>query len=431
MEEKINLLYNFIYNDSFNNCFDIEKIQLGKIKIDDIKIISSDESIQLLKEVVDGKLSFISYDNNNEIIYLKRFSDSFPVIIKICTYKDDVNNLVNFSNNDALFSYILSQLVINKKTKNILLPIINFDISFEKIEPLLKNLPIYKTIKDKVEYNEIKNILSVRIREQFTQSKILKEYLMDNICEHNKLLFQLIHTLALIQKEFPGFRHNNLTVNNVLVYINKNPEDLTYEFGNGKWILKENIFTIKITNFEKATLPKYYGVQNQRDTDVPYITEVNEYFDLHTFLNSLTDKSTSLEKNLSNCRLETKKFIDKVLPNNVRTNKNGNFYLNKNEVLFKPSELLKDPYFNIFKNKSKDNKIILKEETNVEEKDTHSQSDTKNKPEDKDIENKSEEKDVENKPEDKNVENKSEKKDVENKSDDKKSEDEDEDEEIV
>ena len=363
MEEKINLLYNFIYNDSFNNCFDIEKIQLGKIKIDDIKITSPEESIQLLKEVIDSKLSFISYDNTNEIIYLKRFSDSFPVIIKICTYKDDINNLVNFSNNDALFSYILSQLVINKKTKNILLPIINFDISFDKIEPLLKNLPIYKTIKDKVEYNEIKNILSVRIREQFTQSKILKEYLIDNACDYNKLLFQLIHTLALLQKEFPGFRHNNLTVNNVLVYINKNPEDLTYEFGNNKWILKENNFTIKITNFEKATLPKYYGIQNQRDTDVPYITEINEYFDLHTFLNSLTDKSSSLEKNLSDCTLETKKFIDKVLPNNVRTNKNGNFYLNKNEVLFKPNELLKDPYFNIFKNKSKDEKIIVKEES--------------------------------------------------------------------
>ena len=38
MEEKINLLYNFLYNDSFNNCFDIEKIIVGKINIDDIKI---------------------------------------------------------------------------------------------------------------------------------------------------------------------------------------------------------------------------------------------------------------------------------------------------------------------------------------------------------------------------------------------------------
>ena len=71
----------------------------------------------------------------------------------------------------------------------------------------------------------------------------------DNLCDYNKLLFQLIHTLALIQKEFPGFRHNNLTISNIFIYINKLPEDLSYEFGNNKWVLENCNFTIKITNF--------------------------------------------------------------------------------------------------------------------------------------------------------------------------------------
>ena len=57
MEEKINLLYNFLYNDSFNNCFDIEKIIVGKINIDDIKISKEVEAMELLKEIVTSKLS--------------------------------------------------------------------------------------------------------------------------------------------------------------------------------------------------------------------------------------------------------------------------------------------------------------------------------------------------------------------------------------
>jgi hypothetical protein len=339
MEEKINLLYNFLYNENYKTCFDIDKIQLGKIKIEDIKITNQEESLSLLKEIISSKLSYNCYNTNEQLIYLKRFSDSFPVTIKIGFYTDESDNLSNKANNDAVFSYLLSQLVINKKTQHILLPIVNFDISFEKIEPLLKNLPIYKIVKEKIDYNEIKNTLSVRVREHFLQSKILKEYIEKNSCDYKPLIFQVIHTLAVLQKEFPGFRHNNLTPDNILIYINKKPEDILYEFGSKRWKLENINFHIKIGNFEKSTLPKYYGVKNQRDTDVPYITQLNDYFDIHTFLNALINKNGLL--NLLNCELETKNFIDKVVPVKLRGK-------STNETLFKPSDLLKDVYFSKF-----------------------------------------------------------------------------------
>lgn len=160
-----------------------------------------------------------------------------------------------------------------------------------------------------------------------------------NSCDYKPLIFQVIHTLAVLQKEFPGFRHNNLTPENILVYINKKPEDMLYEFGSKRWKLENTNFYIKIGNFEKSTLPKYYGVKNQRDTDVPYITQINDYFDIHTFLNALINKNDLL--NLSNCELETKNFIDKVLPVKLRGK-------STNETLFKPSDLLKDVYFSKF-----------------------------------------------------------------------------------
>ena len=352
MEEKINLLYNFLYNTSFNNCFDIDKITLGKITIDDIKVTNTKETDEILKELNKGKYSYINYDEKETIIYLKQYSDTYPITIKIGIYKKDTEELNNPSNNDALFSYLLSQIVINKKTNHILLPIVNFDIEFDKIEHLIKNIPIYTSIKEKVDFEEISKTFSVRIREHFFKSKLLKDYLDEHTCDYKPLLFQVIHTLAILQKEFPGFRHNNLTLNNILIYIKKeNLSDNVYEYGTNKWVIPNIGFDIKIANFEKSTLPKYYGIINQRESEVPYITEINDYFDLHTFLNSLIEGTHKMSlKSNDSCDLETKKFLDKIIPENIRGIKDDNFYLKKNIIITKPSELLNDIYFKEYKN---------------------------------------------------------------------------------
>jgi hypothetical protein len=356
MEEKINLLYNFLYNNSFQNCFDIDKIHLGKININDIKITDSNEVKELFNELNNAKFSYIDYDEKENLIYLKRFSDSYPVTVKIGTYQSNINELNNPSNNDSLFSYLLSQLVLYKKSKHILLPILNFDIEFNSIEPLIKNIPIYNKIKEKVQFEEVNKLISIRIREHYFKSKLLKEYLDEHTCDYKPLLFQLIHTLAVIQKEYPGFRHNNLTIDNILIYIKK--EELSenyYEFGKDHWIIPNIGFDIKIFNFEKSTIPNYYEI-NQRDTDVPYINETNEYFDFHTFINSLVEGTNkmSLKKN-TNCNLETTKFLEKVIPTQLRGLKNGTYYLNKNVIVARPEELLNDSYFKEYKNIKKEN----------------------------------------------------------------------------
>ena len=309
MEKKINLLYNFLYNKSFNNCFIIDKIKLGEIKIDDIKLTDEKEINECIDELNKGRFTYIDYNEKDILIYLKRYSDSFPLTIKIGIYSNDINIINNSSNNDALFSYLLSQLVLNKKTIHILLPIVNLDVPFDKIKNLIKNIPIYKSLEEKIEFDEIKNIFSVRVREHFFKSKLLSEYLSENKCFYKPLLFQIIHTLAIIQKEFPGFRHNNLTPENILIYLKKeNLSDNVYEYENNKWIIPNIGFDIKIANFEKSVLPNMYGILIQRDTDVPYITEINEYFDLHTFLNLLLNGNNKASlKNTLACEVDTKR----------------------------------------------------------------------------------------------------------------------------
>jgi hypothetical protein len=348
---KINLIYNFLYNLTYLNCFKIDKINLGEIELDDIKLVDEKEINEYIEDLNKSTFSYLKYNEKETLIYFKRYSDSYTVTVKIGTYTNDINKLNNSCNNDALFSYLLSQLVLNKKTIHILLPIVNFDVPFEKIDKLIKNIPIYNLLKGKIEFNEIKNIFSVRIREHFFTSISLEEYLSENTCLYKPLLFQIIHTLAVIQKEFPGFRHNNLTPENILIYKKKkNLSNNVYEYDDKKWVIPDIDFDIKMTNFEKSCIPKMYGIMNQRDTDVPYITEFNDYFDLHTFLNSLIEGNYKMSTNNSYCDQYTKKFLNNIIPEEFRGLKKGSYYLYQNVVLFRPEDLLNDPYFDEYKN---------------------------------------------------------------------------------
>ena len=348
---KINLIYNFLYNLTYLNCFKIDKINLGEIGLDDIKLVDEKEINEYMDDLNKSTFSYLKYNEKETLIYFKRYSDSYTVTVKIGTYTNDINKLNNSCNNDALFSYLLSQLVLNKKTIHILLPIVNFDVPFEKIDNLIKNIPVYNLLKGKIEFNEIKNIFSVRIREHFFTSISLEEYLLENTCLYKPLLFQIIHTLAVIQKEFPGFRHNNLTPENILIYKKKkNLSNNVYEYDDNKWVIPNIGFDIKMTNFEKSCIPKTYGIMNQRDTDVPYITEFNDYFDLHTFLNSLIEGKYKMSTNNSYCDQYTKKFLNNIIPEEFRGLKKGSYYLYQNVVLFRPEDLLNDPYFDEYKN---------------------------------------------------------------------------------
>ena len=53
---------------------------------------------------------------------------------------------------------------------------------------------------------------------------------------------------------------------------------------------------------------------------------------------------------MSPCDERTKRFIDKIIPNKYR-NKSNNYYLENNDELFKPVDLLNDDYFSDFFNK--------------------------------------------------------------------------------
>jgi hypothetical protein len=219
---------------------------------------------------------------------------------------------------------------LNNKTKHILLPIINFDVKIEDVNYLFKNESFYGDIKKMILNNDIMDTCCMQVREHFFKTSNLEEYFINNKCAIKPLLFQVIHTLAVIQKEHEGFRHNNLLMKNIMIYLKK--DDTSYVEYSGiedssSFYLTGANFDIKITNFENATIPRFYGL-GKKSNKVLFSDKINPYYDLYIFLNDML-KSGKLS---DDCNGDTKKFLERIIPPQIRGDPIKSF--NKNIILY-------------------------------------------------------------------------------------------------
>jgi hypothetical protein len=341
LNDNINILYNYCYNKNNTNCLNYENIELGSININNIKLsIEHNKHNIIFRQVIIGK--FKTMMMNNDIYYYKEYSHDFPITFKISFYNEqnEIYDLSSKINNDSLFSYLLSSLILSNKTKHILLPIINIDINYNDIQFIFDENTKYK-LKNKIKLNEIQSICCLQIREHYFKQILLNEYLKSNSCDYKVLLFQIIHTLAVIQNEYPTFRHNNLILNNILIYC-KNKSDIIYSyngFQNDVFNIPNNGFDIKICNFENSTINKFYGN-----------SIYNPYYDIYIFF-------TDLMKNIK-CNNDINTFINKYIPDKF----------NENEILIKPIDLLYDEFFSEFNTKitgNKETKLTGNKETKL------------------------------------------------------------------
>jgi hypothetical protein len=370
VENKINLIYDYNYNLNSKNCFSFDKIILGKIGLDDIKISlpepnSNVEYIEFYEsnksDVLNGRFKILNFDEESNTILLKKYSNQFPVDVKISFYTNEkkIESLEDKTNNDSLFSYLVSQLVLSKKSSHLLLPIINIDTKFNEIERFVNNDTSYNKIKQLITNGNILDTCCIQLREHFFKSVTLEHYLKENRCVYKQLLFQVIHTLAVLQNEFNGFRHNNLILKNVFLYLKRDSESFVeYDgFKNDKFYLPNTGFDIKIGNFEHAVIPKFYGMSNYSDPNIKFADQPNQYYDLFTFLNDLLEGNNmmSLFKDGNKCDSNTKKFLDVVFPPHLRGLNNNK--MTKNIVIARPVDLLYDKYFEEFRNKPSKNYV--------------------------------------------------------------------------
>ena len=202
LEDKINLIYDYLYNENSKNCFSFDKLTLGKIGLDDIKIPLPSTNQQEKEyyhknksSILNGKFKLISFNEKSYELLFKRYSNQFPVNVKVSFYTDtkSINLMENTANNDSVFSYILSQLVLAKKTKHILLPVINLDINYSDIESFIANESCHSIIKQHILNNNITNKCCLQLREHFFRTVNLEQYLLEQKCSYKGLLFQVIH----------------------------------------------------------------------------------------------------------------------------------------------------------------------------------------------------------------------------------------------
>jgi hypothetical protein len=341
LDEKINILYEYTYSNYKPKNIELGKINIKNINIDDIKFRNrnSDFYHNLLSEILDGRFKLINISNNTTI--LKKYSSNLSTSLFISPYKSKktIDNIDDPNNNDALFSYLFSPIVLSGKTKHILLPVINIDADFQQISDVLKNHKSYERYVNDMDKEKITNQFSIRVKENFFKSQTLLNYINDKNINMKNLLFQVIHTLATIQDEYPTFRHNKLHPKNIMMYQKKKPNGATlYTYNGVNYYLPDNDFEIKIANFSYSTIPEYFNSLNI----VPLNDKKNKYFDIHYFLNILYNNAHMDDETLS--------FLSRALPEKYR-NKTNNYYLEKNVEHTTPKDLLNDKYFETLKNK--------------------------------------------------------------------------------
>jgi hypothetical protein len=336
LDEKINLIYEFIYNN-LNNCYDIDNININRIKLDDIKIPNGKIQEEIYNQIItSGKIQFSFESYNN--LYYNVFTDGFPYLVKLSSTSIDK------SNNDALISYILSELVLKQKL-NILLPILNIDIKINDLSKFLKVKSNNFFEKNK------KKIIQLKIRENFNNHHQSKKY---NI-NWKVFLFLIIYTLIQIKKSFNEFKHNNLILDNIL--LEEKAHNTIYEINSITYNLPVNNFTPKITNFENSFISSKINkninqnivleeiTDNDEDYDSEIVVENKDLYDniIEPIINKKEDDMIVLCKDIlklnNNLNLETKKFLNKVIELN-----NMNY-----------DRLLNDEYFDEFKEVPKSN----------------------------------------------------------------------------
>jgi len=352
LEDNIISLHAYLYSKTYDNSLvDIDKIILGKIGLSDIKysMNDSDEYKKLVNNILENEFKLDSIDDNTNIIRLVRYSEvSYKTLIKISFYKskNEINNLNSSINNDLLFSYLLSSLVINNETPHILLPILNIDMKLDDIKNIIFNNSKFEKINEDINNKLLSDICCVQIKENYYSLKLLSDYIKNNSINYRLLLFQLIYTLAKINKFYYGFRHNNLTTDSVLLYMKDNIILERYTFLDTIYNVSTE-FSLKICNFEKASIPKFYNDNNKTtntlhdiivfgkdlikyknldNETIKFIESTSDYNDYHDLLDSEyfklyhnTDNKISNKKISTNIIMHTRK-IKKESNNRISTN---------------------------------------------------------------------------------------------------------------
>jgi hypothetical protein len=333
---------------------------------------------QIINEI-GGKLQYVKSGTTGHTFKGISYTDKNKTInygVKIVAYsKKDSYGDVNFSNRpenaELVMLKLLSEFVISGQTPHIVLPIGSFNTSitpFVKLAKTFSESKKFEQFLEKYEKKEYFDEVSVLISEWANGGDLL-DYIRENyknmkVKEWRVIFFQILSVLAVIQKKFPAFRHNDLKPNNILVQVSEiNNKTLKFRYViNGNEYYVPNIGAqIKLWDFDFACIP---GIVENSKVDAEWTNKINikaeqnKYYDVHYFFNTFTRKGFFNEFwTLPEIPQEVKDFVRRVVPVKYSEGKyvseRGRILHNK-EYVTADILLINDPFFEKMRPKKED-----------------------------------------------------------------------------
>ena len=254
--------------------------------------------------------------------------------------------------------------MLGKINLHIILPISTFNTSIKPFlslpkDNIVNNKKFDQFVKKyKGEYYENVSVLI----SEWANSGDLLDYIKNNYqtfkTKHwRSIFFQFLSVLAIIQNKYPGFRHNDLKANNLLVHkvpISTTNNKFKYKINGQIYIVPCIGFQIKLWDFDFACIP---GLVDNSKVDAEWTNRINikpeqnRYYDVHYFFNTLTKKGFFPEFwDEDKVPLKVREFVSRVIPEKYRQGKNvserGRILVDDEFVT--PDYILKnDPFFSI------------------------------------------------------------------------------------
>lgn len=317
-----------------------------------------------------GKLLYIKSGSTGHTfkgVYPPTEKERQSYAVKIVAYPKkenygDMYNVKRPENAELLMIKLLSQFVIKKQTPHIVLPMTTFNTSIKPFLGLSKNDFInnkrYDQFLKRCEKGEYYQNVSVLISEWANAGDLL-DYIRNNyktfkIKHWRTMFFQFLSVLAIVQAKYPGFRHNDLKANNLLVNeisISSTDNKYCYKINKQMYNVPNIGFQIKLWDFDFACIP---GIVDNAKVDAEWTDRINikpeqnRYYDVHYFFNTLTKKGFFPEFwTEPEIPEKVKEFVSRIIPDKYRdgelVSEKGRILVNDEYLI--PDEILKNDVF--------------------------------------------------------------------------------------
>lgn len=280
-----------------------------------------------------------------------------PYAVKVVAYPKkenygDMYNIKRPENAELMMIKLLSQFVKKSETPHLVLPIATFNTSIKPFLSLAKSNLVeskkFDQFLERHEKGEYYQNVSVLISEWANGGDLL-DYLRKNykdfkIRHWRTIFYQILSVLAIIQAKYPGFRHNDLKANNILINIFDMSKKKYKYIINGQSYIVPNIgFHIKLWDYDFACIP---GIVNNSKVEADWTKKINitphqnRYYDIHYFFNTLTRKGFFPEFwTEPEIPQKVRDFVNRVVPDKY---KNGKLVSEKGRILINDEYLTAD-----------------------------------------------------------------------------------------